>query len=55
MRKDEGMITKAEMAEEAVRRLSVARQVHDQLEEYYIKATDFDVINEIGDRIISSL
>ena len=46
---------KAEMAEEAVRRLSVARQVHDQLEEYYIKATDFDVINEIGDRIISSL
>lgn len=46
---------KKELIDEAVRKLSLAKDVHDRLEEYYIKATDFDIINEIGEKILQSL
>ena len=43
------------MIDEAVKKLSIAKDLHDQLEDYYIKATDFDVINEIGDKVIKAI
>ncbi len=43
---------KKELVDEAVRKMSLALDVHDRLEEYYIKATDFEVINEISDKIL---
>lgn len=46
---------KKELVDEAVRKLSLAKDIHDRLEEYYIKATDFDVINEIGEKILKSI
>lgn len=46
---------KKELIDEAVRKLSLAKEIHDRLEEYYIKATDFDVINEVGDKILKNL
>lgn len=46
---------KKELIDEAVRKLSLALDIHDRLEEYYIKATDFDVINSIQDKIIGQL
>lgn len=46
---------KKELIDEAVKKLSVALDLHDRLEEYYIKATDFEVINDIGEKIIKSL
>ena len=44
---------KKELIDEAVRKLSLALDVHDRLEEYYIKATDFEKINEISEKIIT--
>ena len=46
---------KKELIDEAVKKLSLALDIHDRLEEYYIKATDFDVINSIQDKIIGQL
>lgn len=46
---------KRELVDEAVKRLSIAKDIHDCLEDYYIKATDFDVINEIGEKILKSI
>ena len=46
---------KKELIDEAVKKLSLALDIHDRLEEYYIKATDFNVINSIQDKIISQL
>ncbi len=46
---------KRELVDESVKRLMLAKDIHDKLEEYYINATDFDVINEIGDKIIKSI
>ncbi len=46
---------KKELIDEAVRKLSLALDIHDRLEEYYIKATDFDVINKIGEEINKSI
>lgn len=46
---------KRELIDEAVKKLSIAKNIHDQLEEYYIKATDFDVINEIGEKILRAI
>ncbi len=40
-----------EMLKEAVRKVSSAKAVHDRLEDYYIRATDFSVIEEIGEKI----
>lgn len=46
---------KRELVDEAVRKLSLAKEIHDRLEAYYITATNFDVINEIGEKIIKSV
>ncbi len=46
---------KKELIDEAVRKMSLAKDIHDRLEEYYIKATNFDVINEMGEKIIKSI
>ena len=35
--------------------VSLAKDVHDKLEAYYVNATDFDVINEISEKIISRI
>lgn len=43
---------KKELIEEAVRKMSLALDIHDRLEEYYIKATDFEKINEISEKIL---
>ena len=46
---------KKELITEAVKKMALAKDIHDKLEEYYIKATDFDVINDIGEKILSSI
>ena len=46
---------KRELVDEAVKKLSLAKDIHDRLEDYYIKATDFDVINEIGEKVLKSI
>ncbi len=46
---------KKELIDEAARKLSLAKDIHDRLEDYYIKATDFDVINEIGEKVLGSV
>ncbi len=46
---------KRELVDEAVRKLAIAKDIHDQLEDYYIKATDFDVINDIGEKILKAI
>lgn len=46
---------KRELVEEAVKKLSLAKSIHDRLEEYYIDATDFGIINEIGEKILDSI
>lgn len=50
-----GKSAKKELINEAVKKMSIAKDLHDRLEEYYIKATDFDVINEISERIINKI
>ena len=44
---------KKELIDECVKKLILAKDIHDKLEEYYINATDFGVIDEIGERILS--
>ncbi len=46
---------KKELIDEAVRKMALAKTTHDALEDYYIKATDFDVINNIGEKILRYL
>ena len=46
---------KKELIDESVRKISLAKDIHDRLEDYYIKATDFNVINDIGEKILKSL
>ena len=46
---------KRELIDEAVRKLALAKDIHDKLEAYYIEATDFGVINEIGEKILNSI
>jgi hypothetical protein len=46
---------KKELIAEAVKKMALAKDIHDRLEEYYIKATDFDIINDIGEKILSSV
>ena len=46
---------KRELIDECVKKLILAKNIHDKLEEYYINATDFGVIDEIGDRLIKSI
>lgn len=44
-----------ELVSEAVKRMSAAKGLHDRLEEYYIKATDFSVIDEKCEKLIKEL
>lgn len=44
-----------EMLSEAVRKISVAKGIHDRLEDYYIRATDFSVIDEIGEKLFKEI
>ena len=44
-----------EMLDEAVAKLRNAKQIHDELERYYIAAMDFDRLGEAGDRLIGEI
>lgn len=44
-----------EMLSEAVRKISVAKGIHDRLEDYYIRATDFSVIEEITENLFKKI
>ncbi len=44
-----------DLTDEAVKKLSVAKGIHDKLEEYYIKATDFSVVDEKCEKILKSI
>lgn len=46
---------KKEIIDEAVKKVSLAKDIHDKLEAYYVNATDFDVINDISEKIISRI
>ena len=46
---------KNELINEAVKKMALAKDIHDKLEEYYIHATDFEVVNNISEQILSSL
>lgn len=46
---------KKDLIDESVKKLILAKDIHDKLEEYYINATDFGVIDEIGEKIIKSI
>lgn len=46
---------KREFLDEAVKKLSLAKNIHDELEAYYIEATDFDIINELSEKILKSI
>ena len=44
-----------EMIEAAVKKISVAKGIHDRLEDYYIRATDFSVIEEMSDKLFKEI
>jgi hypothetical protein len=44
-----------EMLSEAVRKISVAKGIHDRLEDYYIRATDFSVIEEMTEKLMKEI
>lgn len=46
---------KRELIDEAVKKLSIAKNIHDQLEDYYIKATNFDVIDDFAEKILKAI
>lgn len=50
-----GKKAKKEFIDETVNKLSYAGNIHDELEKYYIAATDFDIINEFGEKILKSV
>ncbi|MBE6748472.1 MAG: hypothetical protein E7557_04485 [Ruminococcaceae bacterium] len=47
--------TQQEMLSEAVKKISVAKGIHDRLEDYYIRATDFSVIEEITENLMKEI
>ena len=47
--------TSSEMISEAVKKISIAKGVHDRLEDYYIRATDFSVIAEKTEKLLKEL
>ena len=46
---------KKEFTDEAVKKLSLALDVHNRLEDFYIKATDFSVVDEVTERLLQSI
>ncbi len=47
--------TKAELIDGAVKNISKALKVHDELEKYYINAIDFSIINEMGEKLLNQI
>lgn len=47
--------TQKELIGEAIRYLSLAKATHDKLEQYYISAMDFDLVNEETARLIDEI
>ena len=43
------------MLSEAVRKISVAKGIHDRLEDYYIRATDFSMIEEMTEKLMKEI
>ena len=39
----------------AVKKISIAKGVHDRLEDYYIRATDFSVIEEMTEKLFKEI
>ncbi len=50
-----GRAAKKELIDETIKKLSKALSVHDELEKYYINATNFDVINDQTEKILNSI
>ena len=46
---------KNELINEAVKKMNSAKNIHDKLEEYYIHATDFEIVNNVSEQILLSL
>ena len=46
---------KREFIDEAVNNIAAAKRIHDSLEDYYVNATNFDVINEISEKILNEV
>lgn len=46
---------KKELVDEAIKKLVLAKSIHDRLEDYYIDATNFAIINEIGEKVLDSV
>ena len=44
-----------EMLNEAVEKLRNAKQIHDELERYYVSAMDFDRMNKAGERLMGEI
>ncbi len=44
-----------ETNQEGIKELKKAKEIHDRLENYYIKATNFDKINEMSDELIAKI
>ena len=47
--------TQQEMLSEAVKKISIAKGIHDRLEDYYIRATDFSVIEEMTENLMKEI
>ena len=41
------------MLDQAARLLAEAKKLHDQLEDYYVDAMDFDKVNAVCERVIA--
>lgn len=44
-----------DLTEEAVRTIKTAKEIHDEIEKYYISAMDFDKLNSAADKIIREI
>lgn len=46
---------KAELIDEAVKNMSIAKDLHDELEQYYIKAADFEKIDAMCEKLLKTI
>ena len=44
-----------DLTEEAVRTIKTAKEIHDEIESYYISSMDFDKINSVTENIIREI
>lgn len=47
--------SKRELINEAVKKISAAKGLHDELEKYYIKAADFEKIDKMCDQVLKTI